>query len=126
VLVIEDDADIRALLASRLTRLGYPVRTAASGEAGLDAALAELPLAILLDLQLPGIDGWEVARRLRADPATHDVPLIVASVVEPGPEPADVRTSAYLTKPFTARQVETTVIRVAGPPQQPRAGKEPR
>jgi CheY-like chemotaxis protein len=114
VLVIEDDADIRMLLGSRLERLGYSVRAVDSGEAGVAAAIAEPPELVILDILLPGIDGWEVARRLRAHPRTAMVPLVIASIVEPQAEDHLVQASGYLVKPFNAQQVESVVTRVVG------------
>ena len=120
ILVIEDDEDIRGLLASRLERMGYQVRAAASGEDGVEAAIEEPPHLVMLDIMLPGIDGWEVARRLRANPATAAVPLVIASILEPSGEPGDpddplsVEANGFLAKPFTARQVETVIDRIVG------------
>jgi Response regulators consisting of a CheY-like receiver domain and a winged-helix DNA-binding domain len=79
----------------------------------------------MLDIMLPGIDGWEVARRLRANPATAAVPLVIASILEPSAEPGDpddplsVEANAFLAKPFTARQVETVIDRIVGSPAAP-------
>ena len=125
ILVIEDDEDIRGLLASRLERMGYQVRAAASGEDGVEAAISEPPHLVMLDIMLPGIDGWEVARRLRANPATAAVPLVIASILEPSVElgdpddPLSVEANAFLAKPFTARQVEIVIDRIVGSPAPP-------
>jgi DNA-binding response OmpR family regulator len=121
ILVIEDDTDIRALLRSRLERLGYEVRTAGTGEEGLAAAIADPPRLIMLDILLPGIDGWEVARRLRADPVTATVPVVIASIVEPQTESDRLHTSGYLVKPFTARQVESIIHKVVSQTPAPAA-----
>jgi CheY-like chemotaxis protein len=139
ILVIEDDEDIRGLLSLRLERMGYQVRSVASGEDGVEAAIKEPPHLVMLDILLPGIDGWEVARRLRANPATAAVPLVIASIVEPtrdlgnlGDQEEDpsapggrlpVEANAFLAKPFTARQVETVIARIVGSP--PGAGSSP-
>ena len=121
ILVIEDDADIRALLRSRLERLGYEVRTAGTGEEGLAAAIADPPRLIMLDILLPGIDGWEVARRLRADPVTATVPVVIASIVEPQTESDRLHANGYLVKPFTARQVESIIHKVVSQTPAPAA-----
>jgi CheY-like chemotaxis protein len=123
-LVIEDDPDIRALLVSRLQRLGFRVRTAESGEIGMREALAEPPNLIMLDILLPGIDGWEVARRLRGDPRTAQVPLVIASIVEPGAESEPFAADGYLVKPFSAKQVEDVVTRVVAQDVTRRAANE--
>jgi|SRR5439155_7348818 len=76
VLLVEDDAAARAGYAKFLTLSGYAVLEAATGEAGLMAANAWHPDVIVLDLVLPDIDGWEIARQLKATPRTQAVPII--------------------------------------------------
>ncbi len=76
VLLIEDNDDGREMMATMLAAHGFPVATAADGLQGVAAALAECPAAALVDIGLPGIDGYEVARRLRRDPATRGIRLI--------------------------------------------------
>ncbi|MEH6436027.1 response regulator [Massilia sp. DD77] len=76
VLLIEDNEDGREMMATMLAAHGYPVYQAGDGLAGVAAASAHLPDTALVDIGLPGIDGYEVARRLRADPATRGVKLI--------------------------------------------------
>ncbi len=82
VLVIEDDPGAVRLLRTYLEAEGYTVDVATDGEAGIAAARARAPGAIILDVLLPGIDGWEVLRRLKADPDLRDVPVMVATVVD--------------------------------------------
>jgi DNA-binding response OmpR family regulator len=114
VLVVEDDEDIRNLLVTRLSRLGYCASAAATGEDGLAAALAEPPDLLLLDLLLPGIDGYEVARRLRRSPQTARVPVLVVSIVDDGDD-HEVGVVGHLKKPFRARDVEAMVLALIGP-----------
>jgi signal transduction histidine kinase len=76
VLLIEDNEDGREMMATMLAAHGYPVETAADGLQGVAAALAGRPAAALVDIGLPGIDGYEVARRLRLDPDTRHIRLI--------------------------------------------------
>jgi CheY-like chemotaxis protein len=82
VLVIEDDPGAVRLLRTYLETEGYDVVVAADGEAGIAAAREVTPAAIVLDVLLPGIDGWEVLRRLKADVQLRDVPVVVATVVD--------------------------------------------
>jgi PAS domain S-box-containing protein len=79
ILVVDDNVDAARTLALLLEQMGHRVRIAADGAAALDAARAERPDAILLDLSMPGIDGIEVARRLRADPQLGDVRIIAVT-----------------------------------------------
>jgi class 3 adenylate cyclase/CheY-like chemotaxis protein len=103
ILVVDDDEGNRDLLARRLAREGYAVRTAPDGAAAL-AALAAAPAdLVLLDVMMPGIDGYEVLRRLKQDPATGDVPVLMISALdELGSVVRCIELGAedYLAKPF--------------------------
>lgn len=79
VLLIEDHAAIRHVLSRLLSRQGYHVLTAPDGESGLQTACVERPDMILMDLQLPHMDGWETTRRLSEHPETCDIPVIAVS-----------------------------------------------
>jgi two-component system cell cycle response regulator DivK len=76
ILLIEDNEMNRDMLSRRLTRKGFEVSIATDGLEGLAAAIEVLPDLILMDLSLPGIDGWEATRRLKGDPATRTIPII--------------------------------------------------
>ena len=79
VLVVEDDPAIREVTISMLRLSGYRVRWAAEGHAVLDAALAFRPQVVLMDLMLPGVDGWELTRRIKNEPELGSPPVIVLS-----------------------------------------------
>ena len=76
VLVVEDNEMNRDMLCRRLERKGYSVLVAADGIEGIDLAKSEGPDVIIMDLSLPRVDGWEACRRLKADPATSEIPII--------------------------------------------------
>jgi two-component system cell cycle response regulator DivK len=76
ILYVEDNEDNVYVVQQRLTRAGYTVLVAPDGERGLAMTADERPDLILMDLSLPGIDGWEVTRRLKAAPATQHIPII--------------------------------------------------
>jgi DNA-binding response OmpR family regulator len=103
VLVVDDDKDIRELVALRLMRSSYRVVTARDGEEALEKALELRPELIVLDVNMPGPDGFETSRRLRADPRTSHVPIVFLTART---READVETGyarggdSYLTKPF--------------------------
>ena len=105
ILVIEDDADIRGLLRHRLARWPYEIAEATSGEAALEMARAQRPALVVLDILLPGIDGWEVLRQLRSDPDLTDVPVVVVSIVDDPGEDDRPAVQGYLQKPFRAAAV---------------------
>ena len=80
VLYVEDNDDNVYMLKMRLELLDdFEVVTAEDGERGCAMALAERPDIILMDLEMPGVDGWEATRRLKADPQTRDIPIIALS-----------------------------------------------
>ena len=76
ILLVEDNDLNRDMLTRRLTKRGYEVVAAADGEQGLVLAQAEQPDLVLMDMSLPGIDGWEATRRLRAEAGTASIPVI--------------------------------------------------
>lgn len=76
ILYVEDNEDNIYLLTRRLARKGYEVLVARDGQAGIDMAVAETPDLILMDLDLPVIDGWEATRRLKAMSGVKDIPVI--------------------------------------------------
>ena len=106
ILAVDDEEDILELLRFNLTREGFAVVCAASGEEALKTALSHKPDLILLDLLLPGIDGLEVARRLKKEEATKETPIIMVTAKG---EEADIVTGLevgaedYITKPFSRK-----------------------
>jgi signal transduction histidine kinase/DNA-binding response OmpR family regulator len=99
VLLIEDDAQSAELLQTQLTGAGYRIDVASSGEAGLTSAAAHPPDAILLDVTLPGIDGWEVIRRLKAEPRLADIPVFFCSIVDEPQAGMSLGATDYFVKP---------------------------
>ena len=80
ILYVEDNDDNVYMLKMRLELLGdFEVLAAENGEKGCEIALRERPDIILMDLEMPVIDGWEATRRLKGDPQTHDIPVIALS-----------------------------------------------
>ncbi len=77
ILLVEDNELNRDMLSRRLMRKGYAVEMAPDGELGLTMARELLPDLILMDLSLPVLDGWEATRRLKEDPATRHIPIII-------------------------------------------------
>jgi len=105
VLVIDDDRLIRELLKSYLSKLGYSVAIAPSGEEGLKLAHKLRPDAILLDVNMPDMDGWGVLARLKADPLLADIPIIMTSVEEERNKGHALGATDYLVKPVGRDQL---------------------
>lgn len=122
LLVVDDDAGVRDLLGSVLA--GYAILEAARGDEALALARRERPDLVLLDVQLPGLDGLSVARALAADPATAALPVVFCSGAGPEAAAAAVRLAgvfAFVPKPFSPRALRATVERALARPQRPAA-----
>ena len=112
VLVVEDQRDLRTLLMDTLADQGYDVLDAANGAAALELASHEAPDMMLLDLGLPDMDGFEVLRRLRQNPDTNSLPVVILSALPAvnGEKPGmDLGVSHYLSKPWEPGVVELAV-----------------
>jgi CheY-like chemotaxis protein len=116
ILVIDDDPDIVALVGEALVTRGYRV-LASTGAAALHLAREARPAAILLDLMMPDPDGYEVCRRLRVDPATAAIPIILMSGDGPlGDVEGALAVDDRLPKPFSLGDLFAAVARWAGGP----------
>lgn len=109
VLVVDDDAPIRDLLASILADEGFHALTACDGAQALRAVTGVTPDVILLDVAMPGISGLEVARRLRSDPATAPIPIVVMSAGETRDQALTIDGCTFVGKPFDLTAMLDTV-----------------
>jgi two-component system cell cycle response regulator DivK len=103
ILLVEDNEMNLDMLSRRLARQGYEVVAARDGEAGVARAAAERPQLILMDMSLPVLDGWEATRRLKADPATREIPIIALTahaLVEDREKAMAAGCDDYDTKPI--------------------------
>jgi CheY-like chemotaxis protein len=115
ILIVEDNAMNLELASDLLTIAGYSVRQARTGEEGLRLALQESPSLILLDLQLPGLDGYATLRALRADPRTAVIPTVALTAqAMAGDKEAALAAgfNHYISKPIDTRTFSQTVARV--------------
>ena len=114
ILIAEDSATIRRLVATRLTADGYDVVEAADGEEALDLARSNRPDLLILDKVMPKLDGFEVVRALREDPATSALPIVMLTGQT---SEADVLgglglgVEEYMPKPFSPRELSARVRR---------------
>jgi len=118
VLIIEDDPDQRRLLERMLQGSGWRVATAQDGEAGLAAARNHPPDAIVLDVMMPRLNGYQTCRRLKADPATAAIPVVMCTTKD---QPADefwateVGADGYLAKPVDVGRLVQMLERLTEP-----------
>lgn len=120
ILLVEDNEDNRAVYTTILRYYGYEVVEAPSGEEGIEAARRIRPGLILMDIGLPGIDGWEATRRLKRDPETRAIPIVALTahaLAEHRDQSFAAGCDGYLAKPIEPRDVLAEVRRyvVAGP-----------
>ena len=119
VLVVDDDDVIRQLITVNLELEGFDVATAVDGQDCLDKVKGIQPDVVTLDIMMPRLDGWEAASRLRADPETADIKVVLLSAraqeadLERG---SRIGVDAYLTKPFDPDELIEVVRRLAGLP----------
>ena len=83
ILVVDDDPEIMTLLSTRLGKRGYKVSTAPDGNKALEMARREMPDLIVLDVMMPGKNGWEVARALKQDPDTQGIKIVMFTAMGP-------------------------------------------
>jgi CheY-like chemotaxis protein len=115
VLVVDDEFSIVETLGEVLEWEGYQIASAGNGQSGLEAARAAPPALILLDYMMPVMDGLQMLRALRADPALARVPVIMLTAAPLGIPEADRLWDALLLKPFEAAQLVRVIARLIGP-----------
>jgi len=111
VLVVDDDFDLLEMVQTLLEISGYRVVTAMDGEEALAKVAEEMPSVILLDMKMPGMDGWEFAREFR-ERFDHQVPIVVLTAAENAAgRAAEIGAEGYLGKPFDIDELLRTVER---------------
>lgn len=126
ILIVDDDLDTLKLVGMMLERKGYKITAASNGKKALGLVAKSLPDLILLDIMMPEMDGYEVARRLRANPETEFIPIIMftaKSQIDDRIEGLEAGADAYITKPTQPRELfaqvkailKRTPMRAAGP-----------
>ena len=106
ILVVEDQEDNRQILRDLLSHAGFDVIEVGDGEQALTAAAAHHPDVILMDIQLPLLDGYEATRRIKADPALKHIPIIVVTSYALSGDETKARAAgcdAYMGKPYSPR-----------------------
>jgi two-component system cell cycle response regulator DivK len=108
ILVVEDQEDLRGLLRDLFTRSGYVVIEAADGATGIASAKSDCPDIIVMDIQMPVIDGYEATRRIKADPALARIPVVAVSSFAMKGDEEKARAAGcdhYVTKPYSPMQL---------------------
>jgi two-component system, cell cycle response regulator DivK len=108
ILVVEDQEDLRGVLRDLLSGTGYTVFEAEDGERGVAKAKSDRPDLILMDIQMPAIDGYEATRRIKADPACKPIPIVAVSSFAMKGDEEKARAAGcdhYVTKPYSPIQL---------------------
>ena len=118
VLVVEDDQDVNALVGAYAEICGFEYRSALTGTRGIEEAHTRQPALVILDLMLPGVDGFEVCKRLKADVNTRSIPVIMLTAMtgeESRNKGRECGAVDYLTKPFDPDQLIHAISEHAKP-----------
>lgn len=114
ILIVEDEESLLRLESILLTSKGYEVIGASNGQQALDAVSAHSPDLVLLDIMLPEIDGFEVCNRIKSNPETKQIPVIIVTAKKTGDDMARGEAAGadwYITKPFKSAMVVETIQR---------------
>jgi two-component system, cell cycle response regulator DivK len=109
VLIVEDHADMRELLTWQIELMGFTPIPAKHGREGIEKAITEKPDLVLMDIMMPGMDGWQAARELRARPETKGIPILAATALF---RDSDLKNcleagcNGYIVKPFTFQELQ--------------------
>jgi two-component system cell cycle response regulator DivK len=117
ILAVDDQEDNRRILRDLLTNAGYEVLESATGGDAVTQAEAHRPDLILMDIQLPGLDGYEATRRIKGNPALRHIPIIVVTSYALSGDDVkafEVGCDAYVTKPFVPRELLAKVREYLG------------
>src|SRR5574338_727036 len=112
ILIVDDDLDTLRLVGLMLQRQGYVISAASNGEQGLEKAIQEKPDLVLLDLMMPGMDGYEVTRRLRRNPSTASIPILLFTAKNQLDDKVmgfEAGADDYLTKPTHPSELQAHV-----------------
>jgi len=109
ILIIEDHSDMRELLMWQIELMGFKPITAKRGKEGVELAMSEKPELVIMDIMMPGMDGWDAAREIHAHAETRDIPILAATALF---RDADLKTcieagcNGYIVKPFTFQELQ--------------------
>lgn len=112
VLVVEDHPDMRELLLWQVELMGFSAIAASHGKEGVEKAIEKQPHLILMDIMLPGIDGWEAIRMLRSDPRTRHIPILAATALFREPDLKaclEAGCDDYIVKPISFEDLRQKV-----------------
>ncbi len=114
ILIVDDDPAVREVMSRSLTKEGYDTRVAADGKTGLEMARTIKPSVIVLDIMMPGMDGWAVLSALKSDAELHSIPVILATMIEDKQMGFALGAQEYLTKPVDRERLISVLRKYQG------------
>jgi CheY-like chemotaxis protein len=120
VLVVDDDQTARELMRRLLAKEGFDVITATDGQEGLEMARRFEPSVITLDVMMPKVDGWDVLKELKADPALADIPVIMVSMLDESDRGYRLGAADYMTKPIDRERMKLLLDKYRSRAKEPR------
>ena len=115
ILVIDDEITIVEMLSEFLEEEGFQVMTAFNGQEGLERLASVRPSVVVSDVMMPVLDGWELCRRMQADPRYRSIPVVLMSAVRTAPSLDGCNYTALLMKPFELDEMLQTITRLLKP-----------
>ncbi|MBF0105008.1 MAG: response regulator [Deltaproteobacteria bacterium] len=105
ILIIDDEGDLNDIIAMRLTKAGYEIDTATNGPLGIEKAKSFKPDIVLLDINMPGMDGWQVCEQLRADPETKNLNIVILTATREFTKAKKFGVKRVVLKPFNYEEI---------------------
>lgn len=115
ILIIDDEISIVEMLCAFLEEEGWQITTASNGQEGLERMASVRPMVVVSDVMMPVLDGWELCRRMQADPRYQSIPLVLMSAVRTTPDLTGCNYAALLRKPFDLNELLRTITRLLKP-----------
>ena len=115
VLIIDDEISIVEMLCAFLEEEGWQVTTASNGQEGLERLASVQPAVVVSDVMMPVLDGWELCRRMQADPRYQSIPLVLMSALRTSSSLTGCHYAALLRKPFKLGEMLQTITRLLNP-----------
>ena len=105
ILIIDDEGELNEIIAMRLTKAGYQIDTAINGPLGIEKAKSFLPDVILLDINMPGMDGWQVCAKLKETPETKAIKIVILTATRDFTRAKNLGVSRVVLKPFNYEEI---------------------
>ncbi|MEZ4669060.1 MAG: response regulator [Anaerolineae bacterium] len=117
ILIVDDDFMNREILQAHMNNAGYDVLTANNGNAALQVMKTQVPDLVLMDVRMPGMNGYELCAYLKAQPETRHLPVLLMTAMDDEENLANVKAAGadgFISKPFNAKDIRASIVRLLG------------